>query len=157
MIDVATVEAFLAGHRIALVGASSAKGSFAPAVYRALVDHGYEVVPVHPTQATFEGVACAPDLASVPGELDGVLVMVGSSRAADAVRECIDRGVTKVWLFQGLGGGTAASPEAVRLCEEHGIDVVAGACPLMFLDPVGVGHRIHRFFRRTSGALVGAR
>jgi len=153
VVQTSAVESFLSGHRIALVGASAAKNSFAAAVHRALVEHGYEVVPVHRTASTFEGVACHPDLASVPGELDGVLVMVHRSRAADVVRACAARGVRRVWLFQGIGQG-AVSEGALAVAREHGIEVVAGACPLMFLEPVGFGHRLHRAVRRANRSLA---
>lgn len=43
------------------------------------------------------------------------------------------------------------SPEAVALCREHGIEVVDGACPLMFSEPVGWFHRVHRVGRRLTG------
>lgn len=41
-----------------------------------------------------------------------------------------------------------------RELRSHGYDVVAGACPLMFLEPVGWFHRVHRAVRRANGALV---
>ena len=59
-----------------------------------------------------------------------------------------------MWLFKGIGGPGALSDEVVRLCEDNGIDVVAGACPLMFLEPVGWFHRLHRSARRHNGSLV---
>ena len=34
----------------------------------------YEVVPINPKATEVEGTRCYPDLASVPGELDGVVV-----------------------------------------------------------------------------------
>lgn len=71
------------------------------------------------------------------GALDGGVVMVPKDGAADVVRDAINRGVGRVWLFKGAGGASAVSDEAVALCDEHGVAVVAGACPLMFLEPVG--------------------
>ena len=41
------------------------------------------------------------------------------------------RCAARVWLFKGLGGPGALSDEAVQLCHDNKIDVVAGACPLM--------------------------
>jgi predicted CoA-binding protein len=85
-----------------------------------------------------------------------VIVMVGQDRAAGVVRQAVTRGVGHVWLFKGLGGDGAVSDEALALCEQHGIEVVAGACPLMFLEPVGWFHRIHRSARRHNGSLRAA-
>lgn len=156
MISTATVNRFLAEPRIIVVGASDAEGSFGGTVYRALRDHGHEVVAVHPTADTVAGDPCYPDLAHVPGPIRAVLVMVNAKAALDVVDACITNGVEQVWLFRGLGSDGAVSDDAVRLLREHGIAVVAGACPLMFLEPVALVHRIHRGMRRIHGTLSAA-
>ena len=146
---------FLACGRIAVVGASADDRQFGNVVYRALRDQGIDAVPVHPGAAPIAGAACAPDLASVPGRVDGVVVMVPAARAADVVRQCADAGIGRVWLFKGLGGPGAVSDDVLALCRHYGLDTVAGACPLMFLAPVGGPHRVHRFARRVTHSLVG--
>ncbi|HVM51947.1 MAG TPA: CoA-binding protein [Acidimicrobiales bacterium] len=156
MIDARDAEAFLAHQRFAVVGASDKPDSFGRTILHELATRGKDVVAVHPGAATVDDRPCYPDLASVPGELDGVIVMVNRDKAADVVRACIDRGVPRVWLFKGVGGSGAVSDEAMALCHEHGIDVVAGACPLMFADPVGWFHRVHRGARRLNGSLSRA-
>jgi predicted CoA-binding protein len=153
-VDTAAVERFLSGHRIAIVGASNGPKNFGETVYREMRSRGYDVVPVHPTASDLDGDPCATDLASVEGDLDGVIVMVPADRSAGVVRQCIDRGVERVWLFKGIGSDGAVSAEAVELSTEHGLDLVAGACPMMFLEPVGWFHRVHRSARRHNGSLV---
>ena len=153
MIEQATVDEFLSQRRIAVVGASDDKQNFGGAILRALRDHGYDAVGVNPNATTAAGVPCWPDLASVPGPVDGVIVMVSAGSSADVVRAAIPRGVTRVWLFRGIGGRGAMTDDAVALCREHDVNVVAGACPLMFLEPVGFGHRMHRSVRRLKGAV----
>jgi uncharacterized protein len=155
-VDEGSARAFLSGERIALVGASDNPKSFASTVYHELRDHGLGVVPVNSGSATVGGDACYPDLASVPGQLDGVIVMVDRDRAADVVRECLERSVSRVWLFKGLGGRGSVSEEALALCRDSGVDVVGGACPLMFLEPVSWFHRVHRSARHLSGSLATA-
>lgn len=153
MVNTDKVDEFLAGRRFAVVGASDDRANFGGTVYRALRDHGYEVVAVNPTAATVGGDVCYPDLASVPGSLDGVVVMVGAPASAGVVRACAEFGIPRVWLFQGIGGTGAVCPDAVQQCQDHGIEVIAGACPLMFLEPVGWFHRLHRAARRRNGSL----
>jgi predicted CoA-binding protein len=153
MIEQTTVDSFLAQSRIAVVGASDEKQNFGGAVLRALRDHGYDAVGVNPKTTTAAGVPCWPDLARVPGPVDGVIVMVPAESSADVVRAAIARGVTQVWLFRGIGGRGAVTEEAVALCREHDVNVVEGACPLMFLEPVGLAHRVHRSVRRMKGAV----
>jgi predicted CoA-binding protein len=154
MIETAVAEEFLSLHRLALVGASDDAKGFSKTVYRELREHGHDVVAVNPNATTVNGDPCYPDLAAVPGELDGVVVMVNRSKAADVVRACADRGVTNVWLFKGLGGEGAVSDEALEVCRENGMRVVAGACPLMFLEPVAWIHRAHRAVRHLNGSLA---
>lgn len=150
------VDEFLAGHRIAVIGASDEHDNFARTIYRELKSHGYEAIAVHPTATTVDGDPAFAHIDAVPAPVDGAIVMVPSDAAATVVQECVDAGVTHVWLFRGLGGDGAVSPDAVRLCTERGVDVVAGACPLMFLEPVGWFHRMHRAGRHHSGSLVDA-
>jgi hypothetical protein len=40
------------------------------------------------------------------------------------------------------------------LCRQHGINVIAGACPMLFPEPVGWLHRLHHSVRRIDGALA---
>lgn len=152
-VDAQAAATFLAAGRLAVVGASDEQSSFGRTVYEALRDHGIEVVPVHRRATHVCGDACHPDLASVPGDLDGVVVMVGGEAAEAVVREAAARGVRRVWLFRGAGRG-AATPEAIAAAHELGLDVVPGACPLMFLEPVAGVHRLHRGIRRLRGHLT---
>jgi predicted CoA-binding protein len=153
MIDPAACREFLSHRRLAVVGASDDAKNFGGSIFKELVKRGYEAVPVNPNVETVEGRAAYPDLASVPGELDGVIVMVSRDRSAVVVRAAIDRGVRRVWLFQGLGGAGSVSDEAVALCRASGVSVIPGACPFMFLEPVGWFHRVHRAARRMKHAV----
>ena len=151
MITNDAVRRFLDGHRIAVVGASDRKDSFGGTICRALAEHGYDVVPIHPDGGEVDGRPCYPRLDEAPGPIDGVIVMVPAERAADIVREAAGAGIEQVWLFKGIGGKGSVSDEALTMCEQHHIDPIAGACPLMFLEPVAALHRIHRAVRRVRG------
>jgi hypothetical protein len=152
-VDVAMVERFFAAPRIVMIGATDDPKKFGTTIHRALVEHGHEVVPVNPRRATVGGLPCLPDLRSVSGEVDAVLVMLTGPAAYEAVRECVLRDVSTVWLFRGVGSPGAWSPEAVALCREHGVGVIAGACPLMFLGPVTGAHQVHLRVRRFAHAV----
>jgi uncharacterized protein len=154
MIDPIAAQEFLSLDRLAVVGVSADPKGFGNTIFKEVRAHGREVVPVNPNATTIEGDPCYADLASVPGDLDGVIVMVKPEPALDVVRACAARGVPRVWLFQGLGAPGAMSDEAVELCDELGLEVIAGACPLMFLEPVGAIHRLHRGMRRLNGSVA---
>lgn len=156
MITSESAKRFLEQPRITVVGATDRRGGFGGTLYKELKARGYEVTPVNPSTNMVDGDVCSPDLASVPGSPGAVLVVVNAAQAVDVVRQCVAQEVRHVWLFKGLGARGAVSDEAVRLCQDNGIDVVAGACPLMFLDPVGLPHQVHRGLRRLRGTLVAS-
>jgi predicted CoA-binding protein len=153
MITNDSVRSFLDGHRIAVIGASDRKDSFARTIDQAMTEHGYDVVPVNPRLTELDNRPCYPSVTDIPGAVDGAIVMVGADHATRAVEDVAAAGVQKVWLFKGLGAQGAASPDAIAACERHGLQTVAGACPLMFLEPVRSVHRVHRSMRRLRGAV----
>lgn len=156
MIDTNTVEEFLAQRRIAVIGASAKADSFGATVYRALRDHGYGVVPVNPTVTEIDRATCYPSVFAIPGDVDGAILMVSAAKAPQLVDDCATRGISRVWLFRGLGSPGAVSDEAIARAERHGMQLVAGACPLMFLEPVAGIHKFHRALRRLNGSLAKA-
>ncbi len=52
--------------------------------------------------------------------------------------------------------GTVAFSERLKKrdsCRSAGISVIPGACPMMFCEPVGLGHRCIRWILRLTGNL----
>jgi len=121
-------------------------------VYQRLRDRGYDVVAVNPNAETVEGDRCYPTLADVPGEIDVVVIGTRPDRAVDTVKECIDRGVTRVWMHRAFGGGSV-SPEATALGREHGVTVIDGGCPCMFAPTDDPGHRFMKHVCTWTGAV----
>jgi len=146
----AAVADFLRGKRFAVAGVSRQPGQAANAVFRRLKQSGYEVFPVNPKAAEVEGVRCYPDLGSVPGPLDGVVIATAPGVSADIVRQCANRGVPRVWFHRSFGSGSV-SEEGVRACEALGISAIVGGCPLMFCEPVDGGHRCMRWWLQWRG------
>jgi predicted CoA-binding protein len=144
------VAEFLAGARIAIAGVSRSGDVAANSIFKRLVQIGYHVFPVNPNADEVEGVQCYPDVGSVPQPLDGVVIATHPRASADVVRQCIDAGVTRVWLHRSFGGGSV-SEEALRLCGEHGIACIEGGCPLMFAEPVDIAHRCMRWWLQRRG------
>jgi CoA binding domain len=87
------VAEFLRGKRIAVAGVSRDPGQAANAVYRKLRDSGYEALPVNPNASEVEGVKCYPNLGSIPGAIDGVVVATHPDVSVQLVRQCSERGV----------------------------------------------------------------
>lgn len=145
-----TIARFLDGQRIAVAGVSRTSGQPANAVYRRLRECGHEVFPINPNAAEIEGVHCYPDLAAVPGPIDGVVVATHPDAAAGVVQQCAGAGVGRVWFHRSFGDGSV-SEAAVRECEKQGIDCIVGGCPLMFCEPVDFGHRCMKWWLQRVG------
>jgi len=138
---------FLRGKRFAVAGVSRQPMQSANAVYRKLRDSGFEVFPVNPRASEVEGTACYPDLRSIPGTLDGVLVATHPSVSVELVRQCSERGVGQVWFHRSFGQGSVSN-EAVQECKTNGIKCIVGGCPLMYCEPIDFGHRCMRWLLR---------
>jgi hypothetical protein len=147
---------FLAQRRIALVGVSRDPRDLSRTLFHELRQRGYDVVPVHPELASVEGVPCVRRLQDVSPGVDGALLMTPPAATERVVRDCAEAGVARVWMHRGAGRG-AVSQAAVAYCREHGIAVVEGACPFMFLPGAGLVHRAHGFLARLVGRHPGAR
>jgi predicted CoA-binding protein len=159
MMNTATLEDrihdFLAQKRIAVAGVSR-DNSHHPAghlIYRRLKANGHDVFPVNPNMQSFEGDRCYHDLGSIPGGVDGVVIITRPDVTAQIVRDCSAAGVRRVWMHQSMAKGSSVSREAVEYCEQKGISVIAGACPMMFGDGVDFGHRCMRWMLKLTGGL----
>ena len=150
------VKDFLAQKRIAVVGVSR-NNSHHPAanlIYRRLKTNGHNVFAVNPNMAAFEGERCYPDLKSIPGGVDGVVIITRPEVTERIVHDCSDAGVRRVWMHQSIGKkGSSVSPEAVEYCRQRGIRVIAGGCPMMFGPGVDFGHTCMRWVLKLTGGL----
>lgn len=149
------VQDFLAQKRIAVAGVSREKGHHPVGnlIYHRLKETGHDVFPINPNMASFEGARCYPDVQSIPGGVDGVVIITRPENTEKIVHDCIDAGVPRVWMHQSLAGGTSVSPEAAAYCRQHGINVIAGACPMMYGDGVDFGHKCMRWMLKLTGGL----
>jgi len=75
------VQEFIKSKRLALVGASSPDGKkFGNLAYKDLKERGYEVYLVHPEAKEIDGGQCYPNLITLKGQVDGVLISVPASK-----------------------------------------------------------------------------
>lgn len=144
----ASVADFTAQKKLAVVGISRKGRKFGNMAFKELKKHGYQLFPVNPNAETIEGERCYPSLSALPGPVDGVLVVVPPAETEKVVREAAAAGIKRVWMQQG-----AESPEAIRFCQENGIEAIHGECILMFTEPCAFFHRAHRWVWGVFGKL----
>lgn len=148
MVNKLAIEDFVAQPTLALVGVSRGGKKFGNFALKTLKQKGYRVFPIHPHAESIEGERCYPDLQSLPEAVEGVLVVVPPEQTEQVVRNVAAAGIRRVWLQQG-----AESADAIRFCEENGVEVIHGECVLMFAPPVTSFHRFHRWLWKTLGKL----
>ena len=149
------VDEFLAQKRIAIAGVSR-NNSHHPAgnlIYDRLKKTGHDVFAVNTNMQSFEGSRCYPDVQSIPGGVDGVVIITRPEITEQIVRDCHSAGVRRVWMHRSAAKGSSVSPDAVEYCRQHDISVIAGACPMMFGRDVDLGHTCMRFFMKLTGGL----
>ena len=160
------IGSFLALHRLAVVGVSRRSGDFTRVLFRELRQRGYDLVPVNPAlakegteeaakeevevKAEVDGIPCVAKIADVSPPVEGALLLTSPSVTDKVLEDCVKAGIRRVWLYRGTGAG-AVSPSAIGFCESHGITVVGGECPFMFLPETGLVHRLHGFCRKLTG------
>ena len=144
------IEDFLAQKRIAMVGISREPKEFSVMLFKELCHRGYDVVPVNPHTPNVLGQPCFARVQDVQPPVDGALLMTSPEVTEAAVEDCAQAGIRRVWMYRAAGSG-AVSQKAVAFCQEHGIQVVPGECPFMFLPAAGGIHRLHGFLRKITG------
>ena len=142
---------FLAQRRIAVAGVSRKGDTAANIIYKKLRDTGYDVFPLNPLATEVEGDPCYPDLAAIPGGVEGLVIATPPQVAAQLVRDCAELSVRRVWMHRSFGQGSV-DDEAVRLAQELGLTIIPGSCPMMFCEPVDIFHKCMRWFFRASGS-----
>lgn len=123
------IQQFLSGKRFAVVGASANREKYGNKVLRAYLQNGLEAIPVNPAGGEIEGLETYSDLASIPGQIDGVSVITPPAVTEKVVEQAIERGIDHVWMQPG-----AESDAAIDRAEAAGINVIAGGpCLLVSL------------------------
>jgi predicted CoA-binding protein len=124
------IDEFLAQKTLAIAGVSRSGKKFGNTILKDLTTLGYRLLPLHPEAVEVGGHRAYPSFAALPEPVGGVIVVVPPAQAEGVVKAAAAHGIRRVWLQQG-----AASPEAIRFCEDNGISVVHGECVLMYLKP----------------------
>lgn len=143
------IEDFLAEHRFAAVGVSRNPKDFTRTLVREFLKRGYDVVPVNPSVQEIEGRPSFTSVADIQPPVSAALLMTSAEVTKSVVLECVQAGVKRIWMYRASGSG-AVHPEAVAFCRQHGIDVIPGECPFMFLPKTGFPHRIHGFIKKIT-------
>jgi hypothetical protein len=117
------IEAALNMHRVAIVGLSSDPSKASLAVGQYLKRHGYEIVPVNPTETEVLGEKAYPSLRDLPAPPEVVDVFRRADHLPRIVDDAIAVGAKAVWFQLGI-----INYEAARTARAAGLIVVMDRC-----------------------------
>ncbi|MEJ8851533.1 acetate--CoA ligase family protein [Variovorax rhizosphaerae] len=136
---------------VAVIGASAdaAKTAGRPIAY--LQKHGFtgDIYPVNPRVATINGLKCYPDIASLPGNPDVGIVLLGAERAHQAVRDLAARGTAAAIVL--ASGYTETGEQGAR--RQQQLIEAAGDMRILGPNTIGLVNLTDNIVLSASGAL----
>ncbi len=108
---------FLNPRGVAVVGVSNDAGRIGGQALRLLTDFGYQgkIYPVNPKYPDVKGIACYPDVASVPQPCDVALIALAAQHVPGAIEQCGRAGIPFALV---LSSGFSEIGEEGRVLQE---------------------------------------
>ena len=123
------IDLFLAQPAFAVVGASRDRSKYGNKVLRCYQQNGRTAYPVNPNADEIEGLACVPDLASLPNQVKAASIITPPKITEKIVEQAAEAGVQHLWMQPG-----AESKAAVERAAELKLQIIAGGpCILVTL------------------------
>ncbi len=138
----AAVDRFLAARRIAVLGVSRNPKEYSRSLFRALLEQGYDAIPVHPIAEELEGRKCFRNIRDISPPPDRALLLLPRDQTEQAVLDCAAAGVKDIWLHRHVAGGVS-DVQAVLRAQEKGLNLITGYCLFMFLPHQPFVHKLH--------------
>jgi acetyl coenzyme A synthetase (ADP forming)-like protein len=155
---------------VAIIGASSNPNKLSYGIVHNLTLYGFQgaIYPVNPKAQDVLGLACYPDVASIPGEVDLAVSVVAAPLTPGVLEACGRRGICAVTIIS--GGFREVGPQGAVL--EHDCLEIARRFGMRLIGPncvgtmdlhsglnttfiYGVPERGHIAFLSQSGAICG--
>jgi predicted CoA-binding protein len=123
------IQQFLASPAFGVVGASTNRQKYGNKVLRCYLQNGRKVIPVNPNEPEIEGLPCAATISDLPPDVLSISMITPPAVTAMLVPLALEKGIKNIWMQPG-----AEHPDAVALCREQGINVIAdGSCLLVVM------------------------
>ncbi len=133
------IDEFMAQKDFAIVGCSRNSKKFGTFVLKEFKNKGYNVFPVHREAKTIECIPCVSAIEHLPDHVQSLIIITPGEQTEKLVAEAKQKGIERIWIQQG-----AESPQAISFCNDNNIPYVAGECVMMFAEPLGLIHKLHR-------------
>jgi len=144
------LDLFFYPESVAVVGASRYTNTYNFNLVANLVNLKFpgKIYPVNPNTEEILGLKAYPDLNSIEGNIDLVIVSVPASKTPDIIRDCVAKGVKGVVIVAGGfseigGGGKKVQDEMFRRLRENGIRAIGPNA----LSPINTSNNLVIGFR----------
>lgn len=107
----------------AVVGASNTKEKYWYKVFKDLLDEGYKVLPINPSEKEILWIKVYPSLSEVKKNIDIVVFVTQPAITEKILEEVKMLGIKNVWLQPG-----AESKNAIEFCKNNSIECIHDAC-----------------------------
>ena len=136
---------------VAIIGASADAGKLTgrPLAFLQKYGYGHEIFPVNPRYPSIAGHPCFPDVRSLPHAPDVAIVLVGSARVPDAVRELSAIGTGAAIVLAG-GFGESGTEGMAR---QQALKSAAGTMRLLGPNTIGLVNMTDGIALSASAAL----
>ncbi len=138
----ATIQDFLSAKRIAVIGLSRNRKAYSRMLFRELLRHGYDAIPVNPSAEELDGKKCFKNIRDISPPPERAIILLSAEKTEQAVLDCADAGVKDIWLHRHVAGGVSDT-WAVSRAEERGVNLITGYCVFMFLPRAPFFHKVH--------------
>ena len=108
---------------IAVVGASNDPEKYSNEVASYLMEQGYRIVPVNPTEEEVLDERAYDTIDEIPEQVDVVDVFLPPEKTPEIAEDAVRAGAKVLWLQEGI-----ENEEARRIAEEGGLTYVEDSC-----------------------------
>ncbi|MCK9613911.1 MAG: CoA-binding protein [Candidatus Omnitrophica bacterium] len=108
---------------MAVVGVSHKENKFGFRIFNDLVQNGFNVVGINPTDGEIAGRKIYRSLKEINTKIDLVITVVPARVTERIVDECNELGIKEIWMQPG-----SESSIAIEKAKNYGIEVTSNAC-----------------------------
>ena len=140
---VGQLDAIFRPKSVAVIGASTQKGSIGREILHITGDFHGKLFPVNPKADFIHSIKAYPSILDVPDPVDLALVVVPAAHAEQVIEECGQKGVKGLVIitagFKEIGGeGVERQKRVTEICKRHGMRAVGPNCLGVFNAEHGV-------------------
>ena len=139
---------FLSAKRIAVIGVSRKPNEYSRLLFRELIKHEYDAIPVNSAAEELDGRVCFRSVKDITPTPERAVIVLPEDKTEQTVLDCAEAGIRDVWLHPLGSRGTRAILQA----EQKGLNLITGLCLFMFLPKAAFIHKLHGGVLKLMGA-----